>query len=232
MQERHQPTILSLLTSPFLKRRLDRLARCVGDDWKTSDYYKKAESQSWMATFWNEGTHFARLMSRLDLRCVLELACGHGRHSERLRHRAGALILMDINTENVQFCRTRFLDIHNVSCLCNNGYNFLPVTDASCSAIFCYDAMVHFPKEVVLSYLRDTYRVLCPAGMALFHHSNYSGNSGRNYQDNPSWRNFMSQNLFIEYSLSSGLEVVESVVMEWDVKGLLSDCLSLVRKPC
>jgi hypothetical protein len=92
------------------KRTLD-----IARDWKAAGYYDKAEQGEWVDVFWGSGTEFRRLFETLDRRVLIDLACGHGRHSARLLHDAGLkesiekLHLLDINAENVKFCRERFL---------------------------------------------------------------------------------------------------------------------------
>ena len=44
----------------------------------------------------------------IDYMNTLELACGHGRNSEKLAALAQRMILVDVNPENIAFCRERF----------------------------------------------------------------------------------------------------------------------------
>lgn len=147
---------------------------------------------------------------------------------------AGRIILMDINEENIAACERRFAGNDRFRIIKNDGFTFSPVGDNECSAIISYDSMVHFDSEVVFSYLRDAFRVLAPGGMALFHHSNYVGNPGGDYRENPHWRNFMSQALFCHYARKAGLELIKFELLDWGaqesfIRGI--DCLSLVQKP-
>jgi SAM-dependent methyltransferase len=200
----------------------------VGAPWKESPYYDDAER--WTAIFWDDGTPFRKLFDKLDPSAVLELACGHGRHSARVANRCERLILMDIFRENIDFCRRRLRFFNNVEAYVNNGYDFRPVADRSVSAIFCYDSMVHFSPDLVSSYLQDAGRVLMPGGCALFHHSNYPLASGTHYGANPYARNRMTVALFREFIEAAGLEATETIVIPWgDLPDL--DCLSLVTKP-
>ena len=113
----------------------------------------------------------------------------------------------------------------------NNGFDFHPVADASLSAIFCYDAMVHFGPDLVASYLKDTARVLEPGGMALYHHSNYMADDPtRHFGLNPHARNNMSATLFADLAKQAGLEVVDSIVFDWG-DAVALDGLTLVRRP-
>ena len=195
---------------------LARLARHVGKDWARSRYYEQAEDAARLDVFWADQSPFLRLFKELDLTCTLELACGHGRHSAKLGGLAQDVILVDLDVGNIEFCRARFKDVPHYRFLATSGYSFDSVRDSECTAVFSYDAMVHFDSDVVRAYLQETTRVLVPGGRALFHHSNYSLNPGGDVHDNPSWRNFMSQDLFHHYAAKCGLRVLTSDVFDWD----------------
>jgi SAM-dependent methyltransferase len=207
----------------------------IARDWKSTDYYNKAESDAWTDPFWKPGTQFRRLFEKLDTTSTVELACGHGRHSVRLLSTKGdqtalqSLVLLDVVEDNVLHCRRRFSDVSGVSVHTNSGYDFHPVEDGSVSAIFCFDAMVHFEYDAVFSYLQDASRILRHGGRALFHHSNLDKYPGSEYRNNPHWRNFMSKNLFAHAATRSGLRVLEQVTIDWDESQNL-DCLTLVEK--
>ncbi|MEZ5920869.1 MAG: class I SAM-dependent methyltransferase [Parvularculaceae bacterium] len=211
--------------------KLKAEVRVIGDGWKQSAYYDNVERT--IPAFWGEHSFFKNCFDRLDLGHVVELACGHGRHAEQIKDAAGKISLMDVNQENIDYCKERFKGLQNVAYFTNNGLDFTPLEDNSASSIFCYDAMVHFDHRCVLSYLEDARRILVPGGMALFHHSNNSYPFSTHYGQNPHSRNFMTKELFARYSLDSGLEVIDQFVFDWGsgeklVKNL--DCLTLVRK--
>jgi cyclopropane fatty-acyl-phospholipid synthase-like methyltransferase len=89
--------------------------------------------------------------------------------------------------------------------------------------------MVHFEHQCVLSYLQDTQRVLIPGGLALYHHSNYPNSNFQHYGQNPHARNYMTKELFRNFTLKSGLIIKEQIVINWGNDKDL-DCLSLVQK--
>lgn len=211
-----------------MKASLEKSVETVGQAWKESPYYEDAEQ--WTFMFWNHGHGYRDYFDLLDLSSVVELACGHGRHSERVAPLAGHLSVLDIHEENLEVCVKRLEKYANVSVVKNNGYNFRPLADASATAIFCYDAMVHFSPDIVASYLGDAARVLAPGGKALFHHSNHDDGSRQHYGLNPHARNAMSLAQFAELATAAGLTVVKSTPMEWGgMTGL--DGLTLLRKP-
>ncbi len=193
---------------------LDVSAEKIGHAWKESAYYDDAER--WTKTiFWNPETIFSKLFSRLDLTTVIELACGRGRHAEQIASQCGSLLVVDIHEENIEFCKSRLAHHRNVSYLKNNGYEFSGVPNNSMTAIYCYDAMVHFSPDLVENYLKETARVLAPGGMALYHHSNYDAPNTTSYGANPHARNHMTFDLFSEYARNAGLLIEESHPIKW-----------------
>jgi SAM-dependent methyltransferase len=200
----------------------------VARDWVDSPYY--ADAEQWTFIFWDEGGVFRKLFDRLDLEHVVELACGHGRHAEMMKGKAHRVTLMDILDSNVERARERHARSPNVVCIHNNGVDFRPLGDASATAIFCYDAMVHFAPAVVASYLVDACRILTPGGRALFHHSNYGVPFEHSYGMNPHARNFMTRELFTDLVQESGLVVEESETIAWGNVPEL-DGVTLLRKP-
>jgi ubiquinone/menaquinone biosynthesis C-methylase UbiE len=200
--------------------------RQVATAWKDSVYYKGAEE--WTPIFWNEGTVFRSMFDELDLTNVIELAAGHGRHTEQIAERCGHATLMDIHQENIDACRARLGHHPRIDFILNNGYNFQPLGDDTVSAIFCYDAMVHFNPDVVESYLLDTHRVLHKGGKALYHHSNYTA-PGSVYSNNPHGRNHMPEELFVSLCEKAGLDILESKSIHWGTFEKM-DRVSLVQK--
>lgn len=206
---------------------LTESVRIVGEPWIESSYYDAVEP--FTHGFWGRETVFRRMFDRLELDCVVDLACGHGRHSAEILHRVGHLTLVDIHEENLQFCRRRLGESDKISFIRGNGYSFEPIADDSITAIFCYDSMVHFSPDIVASYLDDSRRVLKPGGMALFHHSNWPASLDGHYGQNPHARNHMTQRLFADYAAAAKLDVLESRVIQWGEIANL-DCVTLVRK--
>jgi ubiquinone/menaquinone biosynthesis C-methylase UbiE len=211
----------------------------VAQDWRVgaraSAYYDRAEKEDWLVVFWERKAKFRQLFDRLNTQTLVELACGHGRHTARIfdNHQIFTKIermyLMDVNNENVTVCKERFKNNKSIIPLVNNGYNFQPLDDESVTAIFCYDAMVHFEYDAVVSYIDDASRILIPGGRALLHHSNYDKSPGADYSSNPGWRNFMSKNLFAHVAIRAGFKIVEQLVIDWDDYRTL-DCISLIEK--
>jgi cyclopropane fatty-acyl-phospholipid synthase-like methyltransferase len=196
------------------KPSLDASAEKIGHAWKESAYYEDAER--WTKTiFWNPEAIFFKLFSRLDLTSVIELACGRGRHAEQIASQCGSLMVVDIHQENIDFCKDRLARHGNVSYLKNNGYEFSGVPNSSMTAIYCYDAMVHFSPDLVENYLKETSRTLSRGSQALYHHSNYNAPNTTSYGSNPHARNHMTFDLFSEYAGNAGLSIEESHPIRW-----------------
>ena len=221
-----------MVNPELINSTVAQVAKCEAVVWDGSKYYDDAEAWTWL--FWSEDHDFFKYFRQLDTKNLLELACGHGRHGEYvLSHfgdRVDRLVMLDILQSNVDFCLQRIGPRENLEIRCNSGVGFHPVADASLTAIFCYDAMVHFHHEVVKSYLTDTWRVLVPGGMALFHHSNYALEPDSPFGANPHARAYMSASLFEQYAKEAGLVVVEQKVLSWEHVPDL-DCLTLIKKP-
>jgi SAM-dependent methyltransferase len=198
----------------------------VGEHWIASAYYADAERHTHI--FWDAGSPFRQLYTTMDTSgSVLELASGH---AEKVAPSCKRLVLMDIHQSNLEVCRNRLRHHPHVEYYRNSGFDFWPLGRDQLKAIYCYDAMVHFSPDIVLSYLVDTARVLQPGGMALYHHSNYPAPLDKPYGQNPHARNHMTFPLFCSYADQAMLEVVESKELDWgNVRAL--DRLTLLRRP-
>lgn len=205
--------------------RLRHLANLVAKDWRENPWYERGEEamdHQWAEFIWPA-------ICEVDLSgVVVDLAAGHGRCSAKmLEVGVERLVIMDVNQENIEFCRDRFGDDPRISYRQNDGTVF-NAEDGEFRFIFCWDSMVHFDSDVVRSYLQDTYRVLAPGGKAFYHHSNYTGDPAPYPLRAPGGRNFMSRDLFAHWAIRSGLTVVDQKVIDWSAPRL--DCLTLLKK--
>lgn len=215
------------------EKHMNERTKTVADAWAEHSYYTEAEQDSWLAPFWQEGSVFKKRFQTLDLANVVELACGHGRHVPKYMDRAGKITLVDINQSNIDFCKRRFVNDERFMYILNDGSGFEGIEVKSTSAIFSYDAMVHFELLDVVNYIKDAYRILKPGGRFLFHHSNNTSGPGLPWSKQPSARNFNSALIVKHFSLISGFEVESQDIMDWSydvhhVKDI--DCLTMLVK--
>ena len=200
----------------------------IADDWKDRAYYKNAEEKDALLFFWRPGL-IRSYFDQLDTSHIVELACGHGRHVKVYKDLCKTISLVDVNQENIDFCKNRYKDDKNIYYILTSGNNFSGIEDASKTAVFSYDSMVHFELTDILSYLQDSYRILQMGGKVLFHHSNYAANPGGVYSNNPHWRNFLSADIFSHLATRAGFNVLSQSIMNWSTHYNL-DCISLCQK--
>lgn len=208
----------------LLKTTLLEAAATSGDPFRVSPYYDEAEQAmewQWTELIWPT-------IQSLDFRSVVDLAAGHGRNTVRLLPYVGQITLVDINQECLDYCKARFQDNEKISYVKTDGISLQGIVDESITFVYCFDAMVHFEGEVIREYLKECYRVLTVGGHCFCHHSNYTANPGGDFKESPHWRNFMSKELFAQYSMEAGLEVVTQQVIDWGHPVL--DCLTVLRK--
>lgn len=198
-------------------------------DREMEDYYREAESKDQLQIFWNERSEFYKLFSLLNLSNVIELACGHGRHVKQYIDRAEHITLVDILDKNISFCKERFIGEQKIDYYMNNGHDLKKLGSNVYSALFTYDAMVHFELMDIFEYLRETERVLQPGGLALFHHSNNTDDYRITFSTGTSGRNYMSAQLFAYLANRAGLNVKDQRLINWNGVNNL-DCLTLVEK--
>lgn len=179
-----------------------------------SPYYESAEEQGWMETFWGRDSVFLPLFDHIDLTSVVELACGHGRHTAQIIERVGHATLIDINESNVSFCKKRFAGRRNVTCLVNMGRD-LPLKSSQFSGLFCYDAMVHFEAMDTIAYVFETHRVLQAGGRALLHYSVNEANPEGSYADDAAWRAYFSETLMRHVAARAGFKILDRRTFEW-----------------
>ena len=206
------------------EREFCALAHINGMD----NYFRNAENKDAMSVFWKENGEFFRLFKLLNLENIIELACGHGRHVPKYVDKAKHITLVDILEKNISFCKERFKNYENITYYKNNGSDLHDLPNNSYTALFTYDAMVHLELLDIAKYLEETYRVLKPNSMALFHHSNNDANYKASYSTGSNGRSFMSSNIFAYLSYRVGFEIVEQKIIDWGVPNL--DCLTLVYK--
>lgn len=190
-------------------------------------YFENAEK--FLDRYWDANSVFNQMFKKLDLSNVIELGCGRGRHVPKYMESAGEITLVDILQENIDLCKERFKGNEHVHYYKNNGYDLKELKDNSYSALYTYDAMVHFEMMDIYSYLKDIYRILEKGGRALCHHSNNMRDYKYDFSNAPHGRNFMSKEIFAYLAYRVGFTVLEQKVIDWGEEPAL-DCISLIEK--
>lgn len=152
------------------------------DHWETGSRGNNvplAEGEKWSrgwgsSEFQWASTLLPRVQRFLPTGTILEIACGRGRWSQYLKNNCDNLILQDIASNCVDYCRDRFADESHISYLVGTGSDLPSVADASVDFVFSFDSLVHADLDVMLGYVRELGRVLAPGGNAFLHHSNFA----------------------------------------------------------
>ena len=159
----------------------------------------------------------------------IDFACGYGRNTDKLLELADHVTMIDVNQENIEHCQKKYAGNPRTSITECNGYDLRNVASETCTFFYTFDSMVHFPPEIVKSYLPEFYRVMSPSGYAFIHHSNYTqAGPKKDFRQNPHWRNYMSAEIFADLARAAGFTVIEQTFHDWGVPNL--DCISLLKK--
>jgi len=191
-------------------------------------YFQMAEAgmeHQWKRDIWPRIKDF-------DFSVTLDLAAGHGRNSEMLKTLAGEIYIVDVNQSCIDACKARFGDTDG-KCrfhyIVNDGYSLKEIPDSSITAVYSWDAMVHFDKLVVKRYIAEFARVLKNGGKAFFHHSNYGHVSPEdNWCANPGWRTNTTREFVAECIQSFGLQSISQDALDW--KGSAFDAITICSK--
>jgi SAM-dependent methyltransferase len=131
-------------------------------------YDEDLGQSSWITAA--EALEFIRLLELGAGRRALEMGSGSGGVTCRMALETGAeCVGVDINPHGVEAARARARDqglSSRVSFQLANAAQPLPFPDQSFDAIFCNDAINHFPGRPAV--FRDWHRVLRPGGRLLF----------------------------------------------------------------
>jgi ubiquinone/menaquinone biosynthesis C-methylase UbiE len=164
----------------------------------------------------------------IDYAHSVDLACGHGRNTAMLSPLSQKVTLVDVNGENIEFCKQRFRG-DRYAFVQTSGYDLKDIGDGSVSFVYSFDAMVHFDLAIVYAYVKEFARILQPGGYGFIHHSNCPEAFGKDFRDVQGWRNFNSREVFAGLCQRFGLEVVEQQLLDWGPKD--HDCFTVFRKP-
>ncbi|MGH6848079.1 MAG: class I SAM-dependent methyltransferase [Methylocella sp.] len=210
--------------------RLAETVRREAMDWGNNaaeSYHRRAEegmNYIWIKLIWP-------ILSRhkIDFSDTIDFACGCGRNAKMLAAAGAAKVtLVDVNPDNIAYCREHVVPLGNFDVVQNNGYDLADLPSGRFTHLYSFDAMVHFDLEIVLAYVNEFARVIKPGGTAFIHHSNYTGNPGGNFRENPGLRNFMSAPIFKHASIRGGFGILEQELVSWS--GPDSDCVTVLSR--
>ena len=196
-------------------------------------YYAGVDNPDHLGIFWSKNSLFKRMFDQLDLTNAVELACGHGRHTAQILDRVGRITLIDINQENIDVCRKRFFRSSNVFYSVNNGADLREIKTGTITALFCYDAMVHFEASDVIGSLTEIARILRPGGRALLHYSNCEDFPEGTYEDQQHWRSFFSEKMMRHFSNRAGFRSIDTQITPWPPTAVTQpriDAVTLLEK--
>lgn len=203
--------------------------------WSSYDWSQEGDewSEVWgdSRSLWF-GTILPRIRDAVaNVESILEIAPGYGRVTQFLKHHCRRLVVVDLTERCIEACRKRFKDDDHIEFHVNDGYTLPMVEDHSIDFVFSFDSLVHVEADVVISYLRESSRVMRPGGLGFLHHSNLGAFVDAETQrlsiENPHWRAAsVSANLFRETCEQTGLKCVSQEIVNWGRQNL-TDCLSL-----
>jgi SAM-dependent methyltransferase len=166
---------------------------------------------------------------------TIDLACGHGRNSEKLKAHATTLHLVDINQSCIDACKERFQSEQRVKFFFHKteGNSLRSIEDRSVDLVYSWDSMVHFDKLIVKDYVLEIERVLKTGGIAFLHHSNLGSiRPNSDWAKNVGTRSDMSGQLMHEFVEGTSLRVREQHIhgrkQGWGEDEL--DCVSVLEK--
>jgi ubiquinone/menaquinone biosynthesis C-methylase UbiE len=126
--------------------------------------------------FWEIGRiHTDNLMAKVGLHNthhlrMIEIGCGIGRMTHRFSELFKEVYAMDISQEMIEKARQHWAHLENVHFIEGSGEDLHPMTDQSVEFVFSFYVLNHLTRpEIVLTYIRETSRVLKPSGVALLH---------------------------------------------------------------
>ena len=126
--------------------------------------------------FWKTGAvHACNLLAKVPQGdthglSMLEIGCGMGRMTHYFAQRFARVMALDISPEMVERARQYWSGLDNVEFLEGNGVDLDLVSNASVDFVLSFYVLNHATDpDTVLSYVRETGRVLRPGRYALLH---------------------------------------------------------------
>jgi 2-polyprenyl-3-methyl-5-hydroxy-6-metoxy-1,4-benzoquinol methylase len=134
-----------------------------GDEWSSS--WGDAHTQ------WH-GTLYPRIKSFIPAQTILEIAPGFGRWTQFLAHHCEKLIIVDLSSECIEYCKKRFAHYSHIEYHTNDGMSLAMIENNSVDFVFSFDSLVHAEYDVIQSYIIELSKKFKENGSGFIHHSN------------------------------------------------------------
>lgn len=163
-------TQVSRLLGRFRRKSLEKISlesesiESHRDFWERSAAADSANAVAYgVDDFWKSGENeLAMLRPYLsDDAVALEIGCGIGRIMYHVAPHCREMHGVDISREMLRQARQNLAHLPNVRVHLGNGYA-LPVDSESFDLAYSCRVFQHIPKNIVLNYLKETYRAMRP----------------------------------------------------------------------
>lgn len=196
-----------------------------GEEWSTA---WGGTAQLWF------GSLMPRIAAFLPCDHLLEIACGHGRITERLLPHCRRYTGVDLAPNCVAHCQQRFAAEPKASFQVGDGKSLAGVADSSIDFAFSWDSLVHAEADAMEGYMVALSRTLRPGGIAFLHHSNlgaFRREDGSLSVENLHWRaTSVDQESLRGWAAQAGLAVLAQEILQWG-GATDSDCISILQRP-
>lgn len=217
--------VVDIFIIPFLRSEKANLLQCSSNGlW--DDYFINAEKSfqmQWDSIIWPAIKNF-------NFNSVLELAPGAGRNTEKLCQISNKIFVVEYNNYSLEKCKER-INNRQMNCkikyFLNDGSSLGMIKKNSISTIYCWDAAVHFDKNILKNYIKEFSRVLIKNGNGFVHHANLKGKISKNIKKNPGWRSNVSKKFVAEVCKTNRLNVIMQIDLPWND---FHDCITIFKK--
>ncbi len=112
---------------------------------------------------------YARIKNTANL-TMTEIGCGIGRMTHYFSKKFKKVYALDISEEMIEQAKQYWKHLNNVEFFIGSGYDLQPIKDNCSDVVFSFYVFNHIiDPEIVLSYIKDTSRILKSGGKALLH---------------------------------------------------------------
>ena len=181
-------------------------------NWWETDSIEKANLQNANDADYDR---FAKVILRgvPDSALALEIGSGSGRHMLRIAHHFQFVYGVDISQTMVDYANgTVFTNASRCKTVKNDGAS-LPFSDNSFDFVYSFTVFQHMhTRDIINSYVRETYRVLRPGGMCRI--QTVKGEPVHSHDGNHGWL-FSHENDFLQLFLDAGFKA--SVKFETEI---------------